>query len=150
MENQRASQERQQKQGTAGTKAIQPACILHPDPFQEWRQLGKGCMRCPDSRGTHLWPLLLKQTHAALTARTLHSSTCCWAGKDYGLAKGSFLFYFVKIQNCDLLPISLIMCTWTMTFMLWFFHPACILPENHWDNLFYYKGTNHFGSKYIL
>lgn len=43
-------------------------------------------MRCLDSGGTHLWPLSLKQPHTALTART-----CYCAGKDYGLAKGSFL-----------------------------------------------------------
>lgn len=98
--------------------------------FQEWKQLGKGCMRCLDSGGTRLWPLLLKQPHTALTARTLHSYHMLLAGKGYGLAKGNFPLYFVRIKNCDLLPISITIYAWSTTFTLWFFSP-CIMPENH-------------------
>lgn len=85
MENQNASQERQQKQDTADTKPIHSAGIPSWS-FPRVKTTRKGCMRCLDSGGTHLWPLSLKQPHASLTART-----CYCAGKDYGLAKGSFL-----------------------------------------------------------
>lgn len=131
MEKQRAPQEKQQNQDTADTKPICSAGILYPGPSQEWRQLGKGCMRCLDRGGTHLWPLWLKQPHAALTASTLRSyhMLLCWEGLRTGQRK--FYIVFCKNKNCDLLPTSMTIYTWTVTFMLCSFHPACSMPEKH-------------------
>lgn len=112
--------------------------------FQEWKQLGKGCMRCLDSGGTRLWPLLLKQPHTALTARTLHSYHMLLAGKGYGLAKGNFPLYFVKIKNSYQHHNICLKHDIHAVIFLSMYHAR--KPLRQFIQL---QGTNHFGSKYI-